>query len=264
MEWDFKEVEDVNLVPEAYRGLYAKNGDGKFVVMDAARPLADAYVGQTRALGAESNKVKALNKESTDRRLSLKAVTDTLKEFGVEIDDQKPIHETLKTHIGDLSEKIKGGAELKVNLAKVQAEAEKRVKDAQEASAKEMEKKDKALNRYLVDQNATVAIVEAKGSTELLMPHIRSQARVVQDGEDYVVRIVDEQGDIRTNGKGGFMSVADLISEMKTKPSYARAFESEAPRGGGASNTPIRKPVGTANKTDGMSSTDKISAGLSK
>jgi len=263
MTFEFEPVDDVNTVPEEYRGLYAKGSDGKFSVMDVARPLAAAYIGQTRALDENTGKLKNVNKESADRRVAIKNVAETFKKFGFEIPEDKPLHEVIEAYVTDLSDKVKNGQENKINVEKIQKDANTRIEQAVKSKDEEIQRKDRALSKYLIEQEATRAITESKGSVELLAPHIRSSVKVVAEGDDYVVRVVDESGDVRMNGKGGYMNVTDLVAEMKTKPAFARAFESETPKGSGFSPTARKTPPVQNNEKD-MNPAQKIAAGLGK
>ena len=92
------------------------------------------------------------------------------------------------------------------------------------------------------------------------MPHIKSQTRVFKDENgEYTVRVVDGQGDARSDGRGGWMSVRDLVAEMKT--TFPMAFESTAPSGTGAKSNQTERRPGV--KSQDMSSVQKIAAGLS-
>ena len=44
-----------------------------------------------------------------------------------------------------------------------------------------------------------VALAGAGANADLLMPHVLTQVKVVQDGEDYAAVVVDEAGSVRTN-----------------------------------------------------------------
>jgi hypothetical protein len=78
-----------------------------------------------------------------------------------------------------------------------------------------------------------------------------------ENGE-YTVRVVDAQGDARSDGRGGWMTVRDLVAEMKT--TFPMAFESTTPSGTGTRGTQTdRRP---AAKKDDLTSVQKISEGL--
>ena len=91
---------------------------------------------------------------------------------------------------------------------------------------------------------ATSAIAEAKGSVELLLPHVLANTRVKEtDDGDFVVEVVDAKGNVRIgDSKGAPMDLKGLVAEMRQHETFARAFEGdghsgtgkEADKGGGA------------------------------
>jgi hypothetical protein len=270
MEFDFSKhgtVDTLDTVPETYRGLYAEAAaeDGKkvFKISDAAKGIVEAYTGTNGALVKARGDLKAANEESASRRVTKKSVLELAKGLGIEdVNEDEPIG-SLKTFVDGLVEKVKGGADIKINLDKIKQDAEKRLAEAIEGERAKNVKMQGALERYLIDQQATSALAGAKGSVELLLPHVKAHTKVVADGEDYVVRVVDPQGDFRSDGKGGFMTVAGLVAEMKTQEAFGRAFESEKATGTGARPGSMERPVRRDPNAD-MSATDKIAAGLKK
>lgn len=266
--FDFKKnavVESLDDVPEKYQGLYAEGtGDdaGKFVIADHAAAIVADYLGTNESLTKARADKKTSSDESAKRRLALKEFEAIAEEFGIEVSEDTPLHDAIKARIAEAVAASKNGKELKVNLDKMKVDFEKRLAESLNAKDGELAKKDSALAKHLIGDMATRAITEAKGSADLLMPIVRDQCKVVQDGEDYVVRVVDAQGDFRSDGKGGFMGVTDLVAELKQSDNFARAFESESPGGGG-------KPPGSgnrasANKNEEKSSVQKISDGLAR
>lgn len=254
-------VDDLNTVPEQFRGLYEKGQDGKFTVTAAAKPLVEAYVGQVKTVAATSKKAKDFGDENAKRRADAKAVEDFVKSLGVEFEEGK-LTDALKAHVDALVSKTKDGEAVKINMDKIKAEADKRINEAVAAANANTAKMEQTLARYLIDNEAMAAITASKGSVELLLPHVKNHAKVVKDGDNYVVRIVDAQGDAVPGQAGGFQGVTDFVKSMKTNPTFARAFDSEAAGGGGqkpgaaAGKTQTTKPEGTKNPTD------KIASGL--
>src|SRR5262249_48617114 len=104
------------------------------------------------------------------------------------------------------------------------------------------------------------ALVAEKGNPVLLLPHIKQMTKVVADGENYVVRIVDGQGNLRVNGTGSDMTISDLVKEMKGDKNFLGGFESDA-KGGTGSPQNNQNP-GLRRTTGEKSSMDKIGAGL--
>lgn len=122
----------------------------------------------------------------------------------------------------------------------------------------------KSLENYLVTTAAVQALAAAKGSAELLLPHIQARTKVIKQGDEYVVRVLDEAGDPRGNGAGGFMTVQDLVKELKGHPSFGRAFESEAPTGSGTRGRTSGNPAPALMQPADMTPIQRIAAGLSK
>jgi len=90
------------------------------------------------------------------------------------------------------------------------------------------------VSSLLIDSVATAAIAEAKGSVELLLPHVQGQTRV-KEGQDgkFSVEVIDKDGNTRVNGKAEPMSIADLIGEMRSSERYGRAFDGDGQSGTG-------------------------------
>lgn len=248
MEFDFSAnmvVDALDGVPEQFRGVYVQGeGDskGKFVVGDQFKGVVEAVSG--------------LNKALKNERKSKPDIAKAIKSIGEDFDSP----EAVRAHIEDLQGQLKALGDGKTNWDKLK-------KDLEAAHGRALEAKDAenramlgTLERYMIDNAAISAIASERGVAELLLPAIRGQVRVVKDGEEYVVRVLDEQGDARGDGKGGFMSVAQLVKEMKSHKAYGRAFESEANAGTG--KTPARSTTGTQRSAADMSSVDKIGAGL--
>lgn len=90
------------------------------------------------------------------------------------------------------------------------------------------------VEKLLIDSVAKSAIAEAKGSIELLLPHVRSSTRVKEENGEFSVEVVDAQGNVKIgDSKGKPMSISDLIAEMRTSDTFGRAFEGENKSGSG-------------------------------
>jgi hypothetical protein len=95
-----------------------------------------------------------------------------------------------------------------------------------------------ALERRLVDAEATAALAAAKGSPKVLLPHIKSHVKVVEEDGEYVVHVVDAKGNQRIgDAKGSPMTISQLVEEMKADPEFARNFDGSGSSGGGATKS---------------------------
>lgn len=110
----------------------------------------------------------------------------------------------------------------------------------QETHKKELSEREKKIERVVaklyehVGRNkALEAVGKLEGNAVLLMPHIERHLRVVEDGDDYVPRIVDEKGRERIGPKGAPMTVEEFVQELSTKEALAPAFKAPAASGSG-------------------------------
>jgi len=87
----------------------------------------------------------------------------------------------------------------------------------------------------LIDNVATAALAEQKGSVDLLLPHVQKHTRLKEtDDGKFIVEVVDKDGNPRIgDSKGTPMSVNQLVAEMRQSEAYGRAFEGTAASGSG-------------------------------
>jgi len=94
-----------------------------------------------------------------------------------------------------------------------------------------------ALERSLIEAQATSAISELKGTPALLLPHVMQRVKIFEEDGDYTVRVLDAQGQPRiADVKGTPFTIRNLIEEMRNDPIFGRAFEASGTGGSGASN----------------------------
>ena len=109
--------------------------------------------------------------------------------------------------------------------------------------AKEKEKlqsaltaKERAIEKHLIDAQATAAIAELKGVPALLLPHVKASVKVIEEDGEYSVRVVGPDGNPRVNAQGDYLSIKDLVSEMRQSDIFGRAFEASGTSGSGTSS----------------------------
>lgn len=268
-EFDFEKnkiVSDLGSVPTQFQGLYAEGQDDEgatvFSITDQAKGLVAAYVGTTKSLhGSRADKKKASD-EAANRRLAVKAFDELAETLGLDVGDDG-VASALKAHVDELMGKVKGGESLKVDLDKVRREMKAQAEEALAAKDTEIQERDTALSRHLISDVATRELAAAGGSIELLLPHVEAQCKVFRtESGKREVRVLDEDGDARTNGAGGYMDVKELITEMKAKDAFARGFDSEEKPGTGMRPGAGKKSAATINRGGPKTSVDKISSGL--
>lgn len=253
MEFDFSKnqvVESLDKVPAQFQGAYIENADkeaGGYIVNPTVAPLAEAISGLNTALTKARKEAKGKTAPS---------ISELLEPLGFDS------IETAQEQIAAMKEQLEKAGDGKINLDKMRVDMERGFNAKLELKDAELLGMSQSLQRYLVEKDAVNAITAAKGVSDLLLPHVRNQAKVVKEGADFVVRIVDKDGEARGDGKGGFMSVADLVAELKSSDTFGRAFESEAPRGGGTPPGNQRPPAIPGVRQADKSSTQKIADGL--
>ena len=256
-------VDSLDTVPVEFQGAYLKGADGKFTVNPVLKGLAEAYNGVSNGLESERKAKKTANEESASRRLALKKFEDLAKGAGIAIDDGADVADLLTAHITELANKSASGQEMKINLDKVTAGYKKEIENIKKAGDLAVVEMQTSLERYLIGDAANAALASANVvSPTLLLPHVKSQVKVVKNGNDFVAAVVDAEGNARMNSKGAPMSVADLVAEMKTKPEFMPAFKSEVKSGSGMdSRSGVKTTVRTGDKVE-LSPKNKIAAGL--
>lgn len=246
-------VDDVTKVPEQFRGLYVQ-GDTGYSLNEDFKPLANAIDGLNKSLKASRRDAD----EAKRNRPDVSGFASVGQLLGLEGEDATNA-ETLKQAVERVIGESKDG---KVNWDKMKRDLERGFQTQLQGKDGELQTMSKTLQKYLVTTAAVQAISGQKGVPELLLPHIQAKTKVIKEGDEYVVRVVDESGDPRGNASGGFMTVEDLVKEMKASPTFGRAFESEAPSGSGVKPGAAQGRPTPARPN--MSPTEKIAAGLAK
>jgi hypothetical protein len=247
MDFEFQPVESIEKVPEQFRGLYQED-EGQFKVGENFKGVTEAVVGLNRSLKAA--RAEAKGKTQID--------ISPLSDYGQTPDE---IKKSITEKITELQDQLAKGGDAKLNLEKIR-------KEMVEAHSKDLQKQQvrtdalqNQLYGLLVENNATNAVVDAKGVPELLMPFIKGQVKVIEEDGTFNVYVVDLQGDRRYSGiTGQPMTIKELVMEMKANEKYGRLFESEAPTGGGMQPGSGKRTSTVQNEE--LSSTQKISRGL--
>lgn len=255
MDFEFTPVESLEKVPAQFRPLYATQAgeDGKFSIAEPYKGTAEAFVGLGRALKAE--RAAAKNRTTVD--------LSPLQPFGSTVEE---IATGVTNKIRTLEEQLAQGGKVDVEKIK-QALAQAHQTETQKITtrAKALESQ---LYEQLVETAATAELGrpgKPRGSAELLMPIIRRSVKVTENDGKFAVSVVDGSGDLRYSGVTGQpLSIAELVDEMRTDARYARAFDSDAPSGGGAPPTGSKAPVRVVQQHGDVSPTDLIRQGLAE
>jgi len=252
MDFEFGVIDNLETAPEPFRTLYTPtpNADGKYEIAPTFKGAADALLGLNKSLKAA--RAEAKGKTAPD--------LSPLSAFGSTVEE---ISAGVTAKINELQSELTKGGEAKLNLDKIRQElAEGHSKDLQKYTAR-IEALQGQLYERLVTSEAVVAISEAKGEVDLLMPFIKNMVKVAEKDGKFDVFVVDQAGDQRYSGVTGQpMTIKELVAEMKANAKYGRLFDSETQVGGsGTQNPGTRKP---AQQGKPLSATDKIALGLAK
>ncbi|PHR58805.1 MAG: hypothetical protein COA47_10390 [Robiginitomaculum sp.] len=245
------EVTDLELVPDNSKSLYVANEDSTAFVLDA--DLAGRL---------DTSKLKnALNKERNQNREGA-ATLEGWRGLGYEtVADAQTAFEEMKNAVAS-------GEKGSVDFDKWRLDNEAKTNKLLSAKDEEVNQANNTVREYLIDNAATGILADKQqglaGSADLIMPHVRAQTEAVKgDDGKYVVRVKDLEnpGHYRSNGDGGFMSVKELLVEMKASPGLSRAFDAEVKKG---LETVTPNLGGMRTQKGGMTPNQKISAGLRK
>ena len=271
--WQIKDhprVNDLSEVPENYRGLYVKSEDGAYVIGPAFQAFVNDYISMSDNFVKTRKDLKAANDESAKRRVTQAALVEMMQKHGAEGADtaEDPLS-FLDSFIDGLATKGKTGSQSQAVLDKMKLDYDRRVSQIQKEADERVTGAENTVSSYLIDGAAATALAKNKGSVALLGRIVRDSARVVRDETGkYAVRIIDKDGDPRTNGAGEFLDIEGFVQELKQNPDYAVAFASEVKAGSGtppgATKVHGRPGVAPGQDPSDMSANDKIQAGLAE
>jgi hypothetical protein len=196
-------VDKLDTIPEPQRGLYAKTEDGKF------RLDLDGYEDPAGLKSALDKERRAARDASRDVA-AWKALGKTPEEIQALVDAQAESERSQLTKAGEW-DKLRGQM-----TEQHQTELAKRDETAKTLRGQ--------LEKHLVDAAATSALAAADGNPELLLPHVKSRVKVIEENGEFVVRVIDANGNPRVDVKGAFLSIADLVGEMRQTPTFAPCF----------------------------------------
>lgn len=175
-----------------------------------------------KAVATEVFGLKGKNEELLEKIKKGRALTDA---------EQTELEEFRKSKATAEEERaIKAGEfdKLKEQIVTKHGE-EIKIKDVANANMKA------SLESHLIDAAAIKAIAEAKGSTTLLLPHVKAHLKVLEVDGAFVARVVNAEGTVRIgDNKGTPMTIEELVATMKKEPIFLAAFEGSGAAGGGA------------------------------
>lgn len=220
-----KVVDVVTDVPEKYRGLYSKDAEGKFALDDELHKKVDNS-GLVTALDKERKRAKDLDKQTAAWKAL--GLADSPEEA------QKLLEELAEEtgEGGDGDGEGKGRIDKRA-IQKLKADAEAAITRTKGEYEGKLTALQKTLQNQMIDAEAKLAIAALKGVPALLLPIVKEKCMLIEENGKFEVRVVDAEGDPRGDGKGGFLTIKDLVAEMRQSDDYGRAFEADGKSGSG-------------------------------
>jgi hypothetical protein len=217
-------LDKVEDAPENLREFYVKNKDGKFEFNPAAA-----------VSGVKKNRDEILAEKRT--------LLEKYKEVDLDA------YNTWR----------KEQEENKTKTQKDKGDWEAREASLTEAHRKELEKEQKrneaifkSLDKQLIENTTLAALNEAKViavKTKVLLPHVKSQLKVIEVDGEYVARVIDGSGKVRYHN-GSEMTIAQLVAEIKADEAFSDCFQAETAKGSGTSAAAQNRSTGRAAQPD--------------
>lgn len=245
-------ADEYNGIQESDRSLYIKKA--------GENGAADTYTLHPSVIAERT----ALSTKNTQILAEKKAAADALKPFTELGLDPTKIKEIVDAHqaaeAAKLTDKQREEAAV-TNLKTAHQQETERLK----TTAKEREDfLTRELRRNMIDAVASLAIKDAGGQVEPLLPHIIAAMDIQEDGEGdakrFVTRVIGDDKAPRYVGSE-FMTPVQLVEEFKKKEAFAGLFAASGKGGSGAPQQ--RRGAPTIGNTTTLSSTQKIEQGLS-
>lgn len=254
-------TESLDGVPQNFHHMF-EEGDNGFVLGETHRGVAEVINGLTANLNNSRKTKKSVSDEAAARRQQNTVFENSLRSAGYEGEEFD--EENVTAFITGLTQKAGAAGDVGERLAAQKAEMTRAHTSALEAKDTEIGGMQKSLEKYLINSEASNAIAAEKGNPALLTRFVQDFTKVQKlDNGDYVARVVDADGEIRYNGKGDPMTVAELVRSMKEDKTYGVMFEAEVTPGGGTQHSPKPVAKGNSKMADGdKSPVSKIASGL--
>ena len=193
----------------------------------------------------ENNGAFVLSVDGIEDTSGLKSALEKERKTARELEKLARQYQGLGKSPDEIAELVKAQEESEKNKLEQKGEWEKLKAQLLESHKKELSARDEAVQKmkgtlesYLVDAAATEAIAAAKGIPQLLLPHVKSAVKVIEEDGKYQVRVVGPDGSPRMNAKGEFLGIKDFVSEMRESEVFSRAFEGTGTTGSG---TPVNR-----------------------
>lgn len=213
-------------------------------------PAIQEAVQAAAAKLAEDQLKSTLDKETSGLKTKNRELLGKVKDFEKRLEalpeDFDPERYAQLTK--DAEERERAEAERKGEYDKLLVQQREKFEADLTASREEGQQWKGRFEQYRLETELLAELGSAEAFSELAMPHVRAQTRLVEDDGKFVVRVVDESGDPRIGEGSELMTVKELLAEMKATPRYAPLFKGSGAAGSGAAggsgggNQPVKNP----------------------
>jgi hypothetical protein len=214
-------------VPDLFQPLYAQQDDGTYALCDDLKDVISSG-------GKLSETVDRERKRASNFERELKAwrkLGETPDVVQAKLDEAGSAN---SEKIAELQRIIDEGGNAASKFEKLKADMEAAHKKALAEKEAEIGRIEGSLRKHLIESAAVSAISEAKGRVKPLLPTVVSRLKLFQENGEYVVRVADEDGDPRGDGKGGYLDIKGLVAELREDADYAPLFDASGVSGSGA------------------------------
>jgi uncharacterized 2Fe-2S/4Fe-4S cluster protein (DUF4445 family) len=231
VQTDVKDAETDTVIDESFVEDDVKDTDKSTVAVD------------TTELDRTRKALEKANREAQDRRLELKEWKE------LQVDPAKVRQLLDEQRKADVKRKEDEGRYREL-LNDVETATQSEIQKIRDEADEKVVKMQGSIEKYFVEKTVAESLAAEGASQKLLGKHVRDQVKVVERDGEYQTVVVDKDGEPRLVRGGGFMTVADLISEMKKDDDFARAFPAPKTSGSGTGDSSNK---GSRPNTSGLS-----------
>ena len=231
-------LDSLESIPEELRDNYVESDDGKYRLA-----ALSGFVPEEKIAGLKSavEKERELGQIARQERAQLR---EKMEKFG-DIDPDK-YHELLEAQEKAEQERLEKRGEWEKLRDQMKTAHETEIETLRTSNEKLISK----FERMFIERDARTALDEFKGNPRLLLPHIEKNVKMIRDEDtgEFSLRVLDDAGNPRIDATGSFLSVSDLVSEMRQTEDFGSAFKGSSMTGGG---TPPAGETGSEGATAG-------------
>jgi len=220
-------LDNLDGLDDAHKALYVER-DGKFNLdLDGLPATSAADAARMRQLVADAAKER---RKAADLEAKMRKWEDLGK-----TDEEISALIAAEAARAQNDAEAKGQWEtVKKQMLDAHAVEIKKLRDRIMAQETEIARERTLRENLVVDHAITGAIVEAQGDPLFLSPVVRGMIKTELVDGQIQIKVVDDKGTPRVNGKSEPITVNDLVAELRGNDRFAGVFKGAGQSGGGA------------------------------